>query len=440
MGLGRYIDLLLGTLVLAIFPYFVFLLVTSLAAIVGRKKFRIARDSEASPALSGPRFLVVVPAHDEEGSIATTVMSAGAMDYPAGLFEVLVIADNCIDATAERARAAGARVIERFDRSRRSKGHAIEYLIDTLRESGEFDTLDALVVVDADSTVHPELLRVFARRLDSGDEWIQCYDCVANADESWRTRLMAYSFSLINGVTLLGQNALGLSAGLRGNGMCLSIRGLRRVPWKAHGLTEDLEYSWLVRIAGGRIAFEPDAMVYATMLSRGGSASVTQRQRWESGRRELRRKMLGPLLRSIHLGWIEKTASVIELTMPTTISLIGLYLLLSLWTFFRVPDVLARHGYGLVFLIALSHLVATLTFAIRTTSPFLLSLLPWRFGLSLVYLPYFALWKTVVALKARPRTWVRTAREAGQGVASQRLVSPSKSSGAISTPGSTLGA
>ena len=88
----------------------------------------------------------------------------------------------------------------RYDFSRKSKGYAIEYLIDVLRESGEFDCLDALVIVDADSTVHPGLLRAFARRIDAGEDWVQCYDCVGNPDDSWRTRLMSYAFSLINGV------------------------------------------------------------------------------------------------------------------------------------------------------------------------------------------------------------------------------------------------
>lgn len=198
-----------------------------------------------------PRFLVVIPAHDEEGGIAESVKRALSVGYPTDGIEVLVIADNSTDGTAEKAREAGARVLERSDLSRRSKGYAIEYLIDTLRVSGEFDPRDALVILDADSTVHHDLLSVFARCIESGEDWVQCYDCVGNADQSWRTRLIAYAFSLINGVTLLGQNALGLSAALRGNGMCLTTRGLRRVPWKTHGLTEDLEYSWAVRIAGG---------------------------------------------------------------------------------------------------------------------------------------------------------------------------------------------
>ncbi len=285
MSLGHLFDLLLlGTLSVAVFPYFSFLLLTSLAAIVGSKRSRVpgARGRPASPGFAS--IPGGHPAHDEEDGIAASVESAMSVGYPTDGFDVLVIADNCTDATAEKAREAGARVLERFDLSRRSKGYAIEFLIDTLRESGEFDSLDALVILDADSTVHHDLLSVFARCIESGEDWVQCYDCVGNADQSWRTRLMAYAFSLINGVTLLGQNALGLSAALRGNGMCLTTRGLRQVPWKTHGLTEDLEYSWTVRIAGGRIAFEREVMVFATMLSRGGKASATQRNRWESGR------------------------------------------------------------------------------------------------------------------------------------------------------------
>ncbi|MGP0067892.1 MAG: glycosyltransferase family 2 protein [Isosphaeraceae bacterium] len=409
-----HLALLIGAVSLSLLPHFSFLLITSIAAIAARKRPRDIWDLPAAACVGRFRFLVVIPAHDEEDVIATTVLSAKAMRYPPGLFEILVLADNCTDRTAERAREAGARVLERFDATRKSKGFAIEFLIDNLRRSGEFDELDAMVVVDADSTVAPNLLDIFARGLESGQDWIQCYDCVANADQSWRTRLMAYAFSLINGVLLEGQKALGLSGGLRGNGMCLSTRGLRRVPWKTGGLTEDIEYSWTVRIAGGRIGFDRRTAVYATMLSRGGSASANQRRRWETGRSEARRKMLGPLLRSPHLGWIEKTASVIELTMPTMTSLIFAYLLLSCLTYSSLRDVLERREYVLAFVIGFCQSIATLALAMLAASPFLLSMLPWRFARSFLYLPYYAMWKLGVALRAGPARWVRTPRERGQ--------------------------
>ncbi len=138
---------------------------------------------------------------------------------------------------------------------KKSKGYAIEFLLDSLGRSGELDSLDAVVIVDADTTIDPNLLRSFDQALRRGHDWIQAYYTVANPDQSWRTRLMTYAFSMFNGVMQLGQNALGSSAGFKGNGMCFSTRGLRRRPWKSYGLVEDMEYSWTLRVAGEKILF-----------------------------------------------------------------------------------------------------------------------------------------------------------------------------------------
>ncbi len=155
----------------------------------------------------------MIPAHDEESGIAATVQSCRSLEYPESLFEVLVIADNCSDQTASIARQQGATVVERQDPEQKSKGHAIKFLIDQIQMSGRFAQLDALVVIDADTTVSADLLLAFAGSIESGEDWIQCFYTVANPDTSWRTRLMAYAFCLFNGVTPLGQSALGLSAG-----------------------------------------------------------------------------------------------------------------------------------------------------------------------------------------------------------------------------------
>src|SRR5690606_226067 len=63
-----------------------------------------------------PAFVVVVPAHNEERLITRCVRSLqrAAKRYP-GQVEVLVVADNCTDATAADARTAGATVLERVN-------------------------------------------------------------------------------------------------------------------------------------------------------------------------------------------------------------------------------------------------------------------------------------------------------------------------------------
>ena len=58
--------------------------------------------------------------------------------------------------------------MERFDLVKKSKGFAIDYLIGYLNETGEFDSIDALVIIDADSTIDADLLRYFDKDLRTG--------------------------------------------------------------------------------------------------------------------------------------------------------------------------------------------------------------------------------------------------------------------------------
>lgn len=60
---------------------------------------------------AGPRFSVVVPAHNEAGVLGRTLGSLRAQDF-AGPVEVVVIDDGSVDGTADLARAVGVRVEE----------------------------------------------------------------------------------------------------------------------------------------------------------------------------------------------------------------------------------------------------------------------------------------------------------------------------------------
>jgi cellulose synthase/poly-beta-1,6-N-acetylglucosamine synthase-like glycosyltransferase len=65
----------------------------------------------ASPTLLLPSLSLIVAAHNEESVIAAKVADALALDYPRELLEVIVTCDGCTDATAERAREAGADLV-----------------------------------------------------------------------------------------------------------------------------------------------------------------------------------------------------------------------------------------------------------------------------------------------------------------------------------------
>ncbi|MFO0590943.1 MAG: glycosyltransferase family 2 protein [Polyangiaceae bacterium] len=257
-----------------------------------------ARAPALSPRVAaGPsadvRFDIVVPAHDEEAGIAATIASLRALDYPEDRRRIIVVADNCTDATAERARAAGASVLVRHDPERRGKGYALAHAFAAIEAEG---ACDAVVVIDADTTVSPGLLRAFARRFEAGAQAVQASYGVRNPDASWRTRLLVIALALFHVLRSLGRERLGLSAGLRGNGMGFTRAVLTQVPHGAFSIVEDVEYSLLLGEAGHRVHFVPEAIVLGDMATKGGGAR-TQRHRWERGRFTLARTKGPRLLR-----------------------------------------------------------------------------------------------------------------------------------------------
>jgi cellulose synthase/poly-beta-1,6-N-acetylglucosamine synthase-like glycosyltransferase len=393
---------------LLVIPYFLFLLAISVGAMLTRQKPKPCQEPVS-------RFLVVVPAHNEESGIASTIHSCLAANYPKGLFDVVVIADNCSDRTAALAAALGARVLERFDSERKSKGFAIEFLIDSLMRSKELDALDALVLIDADTTADRDLLRHFDRGLRTGRDWIQSYYTVANPDESWRTRLMTYAFSLFNGVLLMGQTALGTSGAFRGNGMCLSTRGLRRRPWQSYGLVEDMEYSWALRIAGEKIAFESGASVQGAMPSSGGQAAANQRRRWEFGRSEIRKRYLGPVLRSKELGLWDKVVSACELTLPSMVGIAVAFFSLMACDAFAFLTPSAKASPILRGLLLACGLFMTTSLLAYGLSPFKAMRLPWRYLGSVALFPVYLRWKFLISARGRPKEWIRTERKKMSG-------------------------
>ena len=63
-----------------------------------------------------PSLSLIIAAHDEEAVIAQKVRNARALDYADTLVEVIVACDGCSDATAARAREAGADIVLELER------------------------------------------------------------------------------------------------------------------------------------------------------------------------------------------------------------------------------------------------------------------------------------------------------------------------------------
>jgi 1,2-diacylglycerol 3-beta-glucosyltransferase len=238
------------------------------------------------------RVAVLVPAHDEEGSIARCVRSLLDQDYPRELFEVIVIADNCTDRTASVAREAGAEVLVRDEPDVRGKGRALRWALDQLLERAP--GFDAFAVVDADSTAGRGFLAALVRPLEEGAGAAQAESRLID-DGSSPAAFRAGAFRLVNRVRPAGRAVLGLGCNLQGNGMLVSADVLRGRPWDAFSATEDLEYSIGLLLSGVRTSFAGGAIVESPAAP-SREAAVDQQLRWEGGKLHVARTQLPKLL------------------------------------------------------------------------------------------------------------------------------------------------
>jgi cellulose synthase/poly-beta-1,6-N-acetylglucosamine synthase-like glycosyltransferase len=355
------------------------------------------------PRATAPRlkFDVVVPAHNEEIEIGATVASLLALGYPRTHFRVLVIADNCVDGTAAKAAAAGARVLVRDDLELRGKGHALAYAFSLSLAEG---FADAVVVVDADTVVSKNLLSAFAARFEAGAEVLQAEYGVRNPLSSWRTRLMTIALSAFHGVRSLARERLRLSCGLRGNGMAFSSAILRRVPPSAFSIVEDLEYGLQLGRAGVRVQYAGEAKVLGQMVE-GERASRSQRQRWESGRRAIVRQQGLPLLtEALRRRNLVLFDLLVDLLVPPVGELLAFIVVGAALCVFAGAGSVAPWIWGASF-------AGLLLYVLRGWSLSGVGL----YGLvDLMWAPVYILWKLTLWFRhkgKRPLEWIRTTRE-----------------------------
>ncbi len=348
------------------------------------------------------RLRFVVPAHNESAGIAATVQSLLAVDYPTELFDVVVVADNCNDDTAEQARRAGAMVLERQHAELRGKGYALDFAFNALPED-----VDAVVVIDADTLVSPNILRAFAARRDLGAQAMQADYAVRNPDASWRTRLIAIAFGSFHIVRSRARERFGVSCGLRGNGMCFSRALLKEVPHNAYSVVEDVEYGLRLGQAGHRVFYADEAHVYGEMVT-SGSAANSQRRRWEEGRRLLIKqhaaRMLSEAIKVRRLVLLDLALDLLipPLSRLAVFSVLGCVLAAAL----SLPLSLAVFGFCLFALVC---------YVLRG---WMVSGTGLRGLRDLALAPVYVIWKAGLRLRRTPsatQNWVRTKREEQPG-------------------------
>jgi cellulose synthase/poly-beta-1,6-N-acetylglucosamine synthase-like glycosyltransferase len=395
----------------AIFGLFLLLLLVPLTLIVFYQWFlAISSFFYRPPAYASggkqTQFLIVIPAHNEEAGLASTLESLRRLNYPRERYRILVIADRCTDGTAAVARSMKAHCLERVD-GKAGKGAALAWGLQQARTARI--PFDAVVIVDADTRADRDLLSAFNRAFQAGHQVQQGYNYISNPWGSPFTRIMAVTGVLRNGRYYAGKTAIGLPGMLTGTGMCLGAEVLNRRGWTALSVGEDWEYSAELLLNGETIYFNPLAKTYARESETFTQASH-QRLRWASGRYAIMGDKIRMLIsQGIRTRSVSLLDSAVTLVAPNYSSQASLTLLCLAGSWMHAANPFS----GIIFYWAGALLAAIAAY-------FLLGILsmeaPGKALAGLVLVPVFLPWRFTIELLGMlgygRQTWGRRSRAA----------------------------
>lgn len=235
------------------------------------------------------KFAVFVCARNEENVIKLPVKSLLLSKYPSDKLEVIVLADNCSDATAARAREAGATVWEKTVPSQ-GKGDVLSWGIDKLLKRGGFD---AIAVFDADNVVSDQWLEKVNDALQAGETVVTGRRNSSNARANTISGWYTVYWSTMNELSNRVRTNLGLSAKLTGTGFAFLPSVLGEEGWKTRTMVEDVEFTLHLNIRGGRIAYVQEAD-YSDEQPVAITSMWRQLRRWTTGGWQVLRVYSGP--------------------------------------------------------------------------------------------------------------------------------------------------
>ncbi len=348
------------------------------------------------------KVAVLVPAHNEERGISSTLVGLSAALKKQD--RLVVIADNCSDATAEIARGMGAIVVERHDLTHTGKGYALDYGLRFL----ETDPPDVVVIVDADCQVEPGAIATLSQKAIAMKRPMQATYLMEKPSHSTpKHSISAFAFKVKNLVRPSGLGRFGLPCLLTGTGMAFPWSVIRSADLANGHIVEDMKLGLDLTIAGYPPVFCPDAKVTGC-LPQYDRAAETQRTRWEHGHLQSILTYVPVLVKaSLQKRRIDLLALALDLCVPP------LSLLVVLWIGSTLGSLMAAFlgaSWIPVGILAIAGLVL-MSAILVAWAKFGRVDLPLR---ELLAVPFYILWKVPLYLKflIRPqKTWVRTERD-----------------------------
>jgi len=248
------------------------------------------------------RFLVLVPAHNEEAVIGDIINNLKHMEYPPELYDFYILADNCTDQTATVARELGAKVIEtqkEHPDSPTGKPIVLQKALQVLE--GYQEQYDLVMFFDADNLIDPNMFQEVNSQFLSNEgkvDIIQCY--LGSKNKQGLIALFYYmTYTITNRFFQYAKSNLGLNSVVGGTGFAVDTRYLhQRGGWNSMSLTEDFELQIEATCDGQRILWNHNVRIYDEKPVK-VFASLRQRTRWAQGHWFVAFKNTGRLFRAL---------------------------------------------------------------------------------------------------------------------------------------------
>ncbi|MFM9268139.1 glycosyltransferase family 2 protein [Tychonema sp. BBK16] len=350
-----------------------------------------------------PKIAVLIPAYNEAAGIAATISTILPQLTPDD--RLLVIADNCTDATAEIARNCGATAIERQDNERKGKGYALDFGLESIAS----DPPEVVIMVDADCICQPFALETLARVAVTSSRPVQAtYLMEQPPNPTPKDSISALAFLVKNLVRPSGLKQLGFPSLLTGTGMAFPWSIIRSVSLASSNIVEDMQMSLDLAIAGSPTVFCPEARVTGC-LPQQQEAAKSQRTRWEHGHIQTLLTQTPRLTTaSVQQKRFDLFAIALDLSVPPLSLLVAIWLAAFVASLLAatlgtspIPSILlAVQG----ILILVSIVSAWAKFGRADIS-----------GSTLLSVPFYILWKIPLYfgfILKRQTKWIRTERDA----------------------------
>ena len=229
------------------------------------------------------KFAVLIAARNESKVIGELIESIKSQNYPRGLVDIFVVADNCTDDTAAVARKYGAVAFVRNNLEEVGKSFALNYAFERIEDLCGISNYEGYFVFDADNVLDTNYIKEMNAVFDDGYRVVTIYRNSKNYGFNWISAGYALWFlresKYLNGARMQCHTSCAIS----GTGFLVSSEIIHEDGgWKYNLMTEDIEFSTDKIIHGDTIGYCEAAILYDEQPV-DFKTSWNQRMRWTKG-------------------------------------------------------------------------------------------------------------------------------------------------------------